>query len=101
MRHTPNDDSGSTSSNVVNPNDLSSFSEPESEEILEDFSWGAPSSGLGCDDSSIKTETLGRDGSEIHFSRVVLSELSLLTVTTDVSMQNSISAIYRSILWQP
>ena len=68
---------------------------------MEDISWSAPSSGLGCDGSSMKTETLGRDGSGIHFSTVLLSELSLLTVTTDVSMQNSISAIYRSILRQP
>ena len=37
----------------------------------------------------MKTETLGRDGSEIHFSTVVLSELSLQIVATDVSMQNS------------
>ena len=86
---------------MVNPNDFSSLSEPELEEILEDISWSAPSSGLGCDDSSMKTETLGRDGSGIHFSTVLLSELSLLTVTTDVSMQNSILVIHRSILRQP
>ena len=86
---------------MVNPNDFSSLSEPELEEILEDISWSAPSSGLGCDGSSMKTETLGRDGSGIHFSTVLLSELSLLTVTTDVSMQNSILVIHRSILRQP
>ncbi|WKA06321.1 hypothetical protein VitviT2T_024224 [Vitis vinifera] len=36
------DDNGSTFSNVVNPNDFLSFSEPELEEILEDISWSAP-----------------------------------------------------------
>ena len=78
-----------------------SFSELESEDILEDISWGAPNSGLGCDGSSMKIKSLGRDGSEIHFSIVFLSELSSLMVTTDVRTQNSISAIYRSILRQP
>ena len=78
-----------------------SFSELESEEILEDISWGVPNPGLGGDGSSMKIKSLGIDGSEIHFSMVVLSELYSLTETTDVRTQNSISAIYRNILRQP
>ena len=42
---------------------------------------------LGCDGNSMKAETL--EGSEIHICTDDLSKSNLLTVTTDVGMQNS------------
>ncbi|RVW19886.1 hypothetical protein CK203_114563 [Vitis vinifera] len=42
--------------------------------------------GLGCDGSNMRIETSGRDGNEICFSIVVLSEMSLLTVTPNANI---------------
>ena len=77
---------------MVNPNDFSSLSELELEEILEDISWSAPSSGLGCDGSSMKTETLRRDGSKINRRlsqmHTRLSDMEVVTTFSKISEQS-------------